>query len=90
MEWEREGERGKNGLGGEKIQTERSEEREYGPNRHLHSKPGLPGCCQVTVTWCPEGMLTFVHFGLILKRRKKEATVKQVFVISSYFLLTLG
>jgi hypothetical protein len=44
-------------------------DREHGPNSPFYSKPGLPGCCQVTVGWCPERMLTFVHFGLILKRR---------------------
>jgi hypothetical protein len=53
------------GMGGEREQESqrpereaKGQEREEGISSHLYSGRGLPGCCQVTVGWSLDRMLT--------------------------------
>jgi hypothetical protein len=65
--------------GGKKQESKRTRE-QGGASSHFYSGPGLPGCCKVTVgrgipggcqatvRWSLYRILTFLHFGLILKK----------------------
>jgi hypothetical protein len=58
---EREGREWGRERGGEKSKRAREkQEREEGANSHFYSGLGLPGCCQVTVGWSLDRMLTAV------------------------------
>jgi hypothetical protein len=50
---EREGGRGQGRKGSGTEENKRVREQ----NSLFYSKPGIPGCCQVTVGWSLEGML---------------------------------
>jgi hypothetical protein len=52
----REQERSEKGARGKKERQEREE----GANNPFYSGPGLPGCCQVTVGWSFDRMLTLL------------------------------
>ena len=54
----------------------RGQESEEGVSSPFYSWSGLSGCCQVTVRWSLDRMLTFHSFGLI----KKEKNYKEVMV----------
>ena len=62
--WEEKGQRG------EEDKRAREQEGEEGASSLFYSESGIPGCCQVTVEWSLEEMLT--HLLTISSKRKSS------------------
>ena len=57
--WRERGERdGERGGRGERTEEEQEGKREEGASSSFYSESGIPGCCQVTVGWSLDKMLT--------------------------------
>jgi len=80
QEKEAEGERGRGRKESEREENQgerSSRESKEGANSPFYSKPGLPGCCQVTAGWGLERMLTEMAAALrMAMSRSREQSPK--------------
>jgi hypothetical protein len=61
--------RARKGTGGKRVrEREKGQRNQGGPNIPFYSKPGLPGCYQLTVGWSLKGKLTVWRWSLTLNR----------------------